>query len=133
MKYHDLQGIEIDAPFADVFAYIEDAANLPEWTNAFASVNGSRAVMRTPQGEAEIELGVISRKEPGTVDWKMTFPDGSVGHAYSRVVALGPERCVYNFVLPAPPAPLERLEGLLQEQSATLTKELHALKERLEG
>ncbi len=132
MKNHDLQGIEIDAAFEQVFTYIEDASKLPEWTNAFASVSGERAVMRTPQGEVEIGLTVNSQKKLGTLDWEMTFPDGSVGHAYTRLIALTPDRCAYSFILPNPPAPLEQLEGALEEQRTTLTRELATLKERLE-
>lgn len=133
MRYHDLQGVEIEAPFARVFGYIGEPANLPEWTNAFASVSPGRAVMRTPAGETEVGLQVRAEPALGTVDWEMTFPDGSSAHAYSRVVALGPERCAYSFVLPPPPAPLEKLEGVLAEQSAVLAKELGALKRRLEA
>jgi hypothetical protein len=69
-----------------------------------------------------IGLEVAASEPHGTVDWTMTFPDGSVGHASSRVVALGAQRCVYSLVLLPPPVPLEQLEGTLAAQSLTLAR-----------
>lgn len=132
MKRFDLQGIQLDVSDERAFAYIADDAHLPEWTHAFASVEGGRAVMRTPAGEVTVELVTLADPKRGTIDWRMNFPDGSSGRAYSRVVPLGNDACVYEFVLTAPPVPLEALEGTLAEQSRTLTQELRALKRILE-
>ena len=136
MKNCDLQGIEMTVTAERAFHYLADPANLPAWTNAFASVDvrgeNHRAVMRTPAGEVEIGLRVLASRERGTVDWEMRFPDGSQATAWSRVVALGPARCVYTFVLPTPAAALETLEGALEEQSATLRRELARLQMLLE-
>jgi tRNA-specific 2-thiouridylase len=68
----------------------------------------------------------------GTIDWYMTFPDGSVADAFSRIIPIGPDRCVYAFVLTPPPVPLEKLEGALDEQSRTLADELGRLRSILE-
>lgn len=133
MKRHDLQSIDFEIPAEQAFAYISDKTRYPEWTNAFASVEGDRALMRTPQGEVEIELVTLTDARWGTIDSRMTFPDGNVAWAYSRVLPLGPERCVYEFLLPAPPGPLEELEGDLREQSKTLARELRTLKGILEN
>ena len=88
--------------------------------------------MRTPNGEIEIGLVVQASEEQGTVDWLMTFPDGSVATAFSRVVELDPQSCVFTFVLTPPPVPLEQLEGALEAQSRTLVEELRNLKRILE-
>src|SRR5262245_43977040 len=132
MKSFDVQGIELDVPRGTALAFIADPAQLPRWTSAFASVSPGRAVMRTPGGEVGIDLEVAASPEQGTVDWRMTFPDGSVATAFSRVVALDRDRCVFAFVLTPPPVPLEQLEGALEAQSRTLTKELGKLKDILE-
>lgn len=132
MKTFDVQGIELKVPRDVAVTYIADPAQLPRWTNAFASVTPGRALMRTPEGEVAVDLEVRSSPGDGTIDWRMTFPDGSVANAYSRVVALGPGSCVYTFVLTPPPVPLERLEGALAAQSRTLREELVRLKEILE-
>ena len=132
MKQYDLQGIQIDVPAEVAFRYIADKSKYPEWTNAFVSVDGSKAVMRTPNGEVVVDLLTQTDEKRGTVDSNMTFPDGSSGWAYSRVVPLDENRCLYEFVLTAPPVPLEELEGTLEEQSRTLAKELRRLKQILE-
>jgi len=75
-------------------------------------------------------LRVDASESHGTIDWTITFPDGGVAHADSRVTPHG-DHCVYTFVLKAPPVALERLEGALAEQSRILTSELTTLARRL--
>ena len=132
MKTFDVQSIELEVPGERAFAYLADPARLPEWTSAFVRVRDGRALLRTPAGEAEIGLAVEAHADAGTVDWKMSFPDGSVAMAYSRLVRSGGERCIYSFVLMAPPVPLEQLEGALAAQSRTLAEELGTLRRVLE-
>jgi hypothetical protein len=132
LKSFDLQGIDLFVPRETAFSFIADPAQLPAWTSAFASVANGRAVMRTPGGEVDIELGVQASAEHGTVDWRMIFPDGSVATAFSRVVEIDREKCAYSFVLTPPPVPLEQLEGALEAQSRTLAEELRKLKGILE-
>jgi len=132
MKRFDVQGIDLQATSRRAFSYIADPIHLPQWTSAFASVANGRAVMRTPNGEVEIDLVVQSSEEQGTIDWLMTFPDGSVATAFSRVVKLDSKSCAFAFVLTPPPVPLEQLEGALAAQSRTLAEELQNLKRILE-
>jgi hypothetical protein len=132
MKHFDVQGIELDVPQHKALAFIADPAQLPRWTNAFASVSPGHAVMRTPGGEVTIDLAVEASPAHGTVDWRMTFPDRSVATAFSRVVEVNRDRCIFSFVLTPPPVPLEQLEGALEAQSQTLTRELKKLKDILE-
>lgn len=95
MKTFDVRTIEINAPFDRVFGYIADARKLPEWTNAFKSVSDGRALMETPNGSVEVKLVTQAARDQGTVDWIITFPDGSVATAYSRVVAADKERSLF--------------------------------------
>jgi len=115
------------------FEFIADARELPRWTEAFAEADGQRARLRTPMGEVDIQLRVSAEPSTGTVDWLMTFEDGCEAVAFSRVVPLGVDHCVYSFILMPPPVPLEALEGALEEQSRTLARELAKLKEVLEA
>jgi G3E family GTPase len=133
MKTFDVQSIGIDVPSALAFDFIADAENLTRWTSAFKRVQGEAATLETPQGAVDIRLTTIARQEARTVDWKMTFPDGSVGAAFSRVTPDGDTRSIYSFVLMAPPVPLEALEGALEAQRVTLAEELVRLKGILEG
>ena len=132
MKTFDVQAISLHVSQKRALTFIADAKHLPDWAQAFASVDGNRALMRTPSGEVEIDLEVRASSEIGSIDWYMTFPDGSIAVAYSRVVALTPDSCVYSFVLTPPPVPLEQLEGALEMQSKTLAGELIKLKGILE-
>ena len=132
MRSFDVQGIDLAVPQSKAFVFIANPAELPKWTNAFACVTARQAVMRTPSGEVMVDLEVQASAEQGTVDWRMTFPDHSVATAYSRVVEIGRDRCIFSFVLTPPPVPLEQLEGTLEAQSRTLAKELRKLKGILE-
>ena len=133
MKTFDVQSIELLVPYERAFAYVADARTLPEWTEAFAGVADGRATMRGPAGAAQVGLVVTSSPEHGTIDWRIEFPEGVAATAASRLVGLDAERCVFTFVLTAPPVPLERLEGALEAQSRTLAIELARLKRLLEG
>jgi hypothetical protein len=132
MKRFEVQGIELEVKQATAFTFIADPAQLPKWTDAFASVSDGRAVMRTPGGEIVIDLDVDASAERGTIDWRMKFPDGSLATAFSRVVGIDSTHCVFSFILTPPPVPLEQLEGALESQAHTLSRELQRLKRLLE-
>lgn len=133
MKTHDVQSVAIARPAAEVFDFVADPGNLPRWTNAFKQADATSAILVTPAGEAPIALRTVANREAGSVDWFMTFPDGSEGVAFSRVTPEGAEGAIYSFVLMAPPVPLEALEGALAEQMKILAHELESLKARLEA
>jgi hypothetical protein len=108
-------------------------ANLPHWAHAFDSVHhDGRATLKTPQGSVGVRLDVLAHAHCGTVDWRMHFPDGTVGIAQSRVVDTTRSSCIYSFVLHAPPVALEQVEGALAAQRLTLASELATLKDLLE-
>ena len=130
----DVKNVALAVPFDTAFDYIADMTRLPEWTNAFAEVSkDGKALMRTPQGEVGVQLEDTLNRNDGVIDTKMTFPDGSVATAYSRLIALGDDSCVYSFVLTPPPVALEELEGALSEQAEILEQELQTLKAKLEA
>jgi uncharacterized protein YndB with AHSA1/START domain len=133
MKTYDVQSVDIGAPSSRVFDFLADPSNLPLWTSAFKAADSRSARLETPQGVVDIELRTDARREAGTIDWRMKFPDGAVATAYSRVTPDGDTRSVYSFVLMAPPVPLEAMEGALEVQRKTLTEELTRLKELLES
>ena len=132
MSPYDLQSIAIEAPLARAFRFIADPANLPRWTHAFRTADERSAVMATPNGSVAIRLAVKASEPHGTIDWEMTFRDGAVGNACSRLVDNGPASCIYVFLLKAPPVAQEALEGTLAEQRAILRQELERLKRLLE-
>ncbi|MDO9587732.1 MAG: hypothetical protein Q7J13_07335 [Brevundimonas sp.] len=133
MKTFDVQSIGISKPAGAVFAFVAEPSNLPKWTHAFKSADSRSADLMTPSGAVPISLQTVTHEGHGTIDWKMTFPDGTAGAAYSRVTPDGVDRAVYSFVLMAPPVPLEMLEGALSAQIGVLANELSALKGLLEA
>lgn len=133
MKPFDVQSVDIAVSADRAHRYIADPVNLPQWTHAFSTADAASAIMRTPRGEVPIKLRTSSDGATGVVDWAMIFPDGSQGHAYSRVVPMGADRCIYAFVLLAPPVSLEMLEGALSTQMEILTKELASVKRIIES
>jgi hypothetical protein len=130
MQDFDVQTVELKAPFDVAFGYIADPHRLPEWTHAFRSVSDGRAMLATPRGTVEVGLEIRASREAGTVDWIMSFPDRSVGRAFSRLVDRGGSS-LFSFVLLAPPASLEQVEGALAELSRTLRDELRTLRQKL--
>jgi uncharacterized protein YndB with AHSA1/START domain len=125
-----VQSIELNVPFAEAFRYLADPTTLPEWTHAFKTADDRQATMSTPHGTVQVGLRVDASEAHGTIDWTITFPNGAIAKAHSRVT---PHRgkSIYTFVLEAPPAPLEELEGALAEQSRVLADELATLAKRL--
>jgi hypothetical protein len=133
MRTFDVQGIEIQASSAAVFAFIRDPRNLPRWAHAFRRADDESAALATPNGNIEIGLSTQADEDSGTVDWELRFPDGSTGLAQSRVTQTPRGNSIYSFVLHAPPVPLEQLEGALDAQRVTLSQELAQLKRILEA
>ena len=130
----EVRNVELAVPFEAAYSYLTDMTNLPEWTYAFSEVSeGGKALMRTPEGEIPVQLEDNVDPKNGVIDTKITFPDGGMATAYSRLVALSEGSCAYSFLLTPPPVALERLEGALSEQAQILEEELQTLKTRLEG
>jgi hypothetical protein len=133
MKTFDVQSIGIEAPRSRVFDFVAEPGNLARWTSAFQKADAQSARLETPQGAVTIEVRTDARRDAGTIDWTMVFPDGSVGTAYARVTPDGESRSVLSFVLMAPPVPLEAVEGALEAQRKILTQKLVRLETTLEA
>ena len=132
MRMFDVQGIEIVATRAKVFEFLKESGNLPQWAHAFVSAEEGRARLETPAGAVDVGLDVSADAEAGTVDWRLAFPDGTIGVAQSRVTETSRGTSIYSFVLHAPPVALEQIEGALEAQRAILQSELATLKSLME-
>ena len=122
-----VESVSLNTSSEKAFAYIAEPTNLPKWANAFKSVANGKATMVTPAGAAQVNLKVNASAAEGTIDWHITFPEGSLASAYSRVVPVSSGKSVYSFILMAPPVPLEQLEGTLDHQADSLRHELERL------
>ena len=132
MRMFDVQAVEIAVPRQAVFEFVRDPANLPKWAHAFVTAEPGRARLETPAGAVDVALRVTADAETGIIDWRLAFPDGTIGLAQSRVTDTARGTSIYSFVLHAPPVALERIEGALEAQRALLTSELATLKSLME-
>ena len=132
MRMFDVQAVEIAVPRQTVFEFVRDPANLPKWAHAFVTAEPGRARLETPAGAVDVALVVTADAETGIVDWRLAFPDGTIGLAQSRVTETARGTSIYSFVLHAPPIALELIEGVLEAQRAQLTSELATLKSLME-
>ena len=132
MRMFDVQGIEIVATRAKIFDFLREPGNLPQWAHAFVSAEEGRARLEAPAGAVDVGLDVSADAEAGTVDWRLAFPDGTIGVAQSRVTETSRGTSIYSFVLHAPPVALEQVEGALEAQRAILQSELATLKSLME-
>ena len=132
MRMFDVQAVEIAVPRQTVFEFVRDPANLPKWAHAFVTAEPGRARLETPAGAVDVALSVTADAETGIVDWRLAFPDGTIGLAQSRVTDTARGTSIYSFVLHAPPVALELIEGALEAQRALLTSELATLKSLME-
>jgi hypothetical protein len=131
MTAFKVESLRIATTLEKAFQYIADPKNLPQWTHAFKAVSNGNAIMATPAGAVEVGLKVTASASAGTIDWHMTFANGSVASAFSRLVPEAKDHCIYSFILLAPPVPLEQLEGTLNQQAQILREELTKLSEIL--
>jgi len=130
----EVLSIGIHAAPHKVFDFVADQKNDSQWSIGFSEVGEDFAIMETPNGNIKVGMKTYSNSELMTVDTVMTFPDGSIGKAFSRVIENdNGKSAIYLFVLMAPPVPLEELEGTLQEQKEQLAQELKLLKTILEN
>ena len=132
MRKFAVQGIEILATRERVFNFLREVGTLPQWAHAFVSAGEGRARLETPAGTVDVGLEVAADAATGTVDWRLAFPDGSVGVAQSRVTETTRGTCIYSFVLHAPPVALADIEGALEAQRVRLQSELATLKSLME-
>jgi hypothetical protein len=132
MRSFHVQGIEIRARRGRVFEFLKDPGNLPQWAHAFVSAEDGRARLQTAGGTVDVGLAVSADAETGVVDWRLEFPDRTVGIAHSRVTETTRGTCIYTFVLHAPPVALEQVEGALEAQRVILESELATLKSLME-
>lgn len=84
-------GVVIEAPAAEVYAFVSDPANLPRWAAGLASsaveeVDG-RWFADSPMGRVEVRFA--PQNPFGVADHEVTLPDGTVVDNPLRVLVNG--------------------------------------------
>ena len=113
----------LDAPRADVFAFLSDLDNLPLWATEFARElrhDGDRTVV--VNGLGEFVFSIDADEETGVIDM---YADGALFP--TRVVPLGADRTAYTFTMfKAPDMPDE----LFESQYDSLRREFDNIRHR---
>ena len=121
----------LDVPANDVYEYLSNVENLPEWANEFARElkwRDGEAIVSNGLGEfvfrieADPETGVIDMLAGPTPDEFALFP--------TRVVELTEEKTAFTFTMFQPPGmPNE----LFESQHASLQREFENIRARFRG
>jgi hypothetical protein len=118
----------VDAPSAEVFAFVSDVANLPLWATDFArelKLEDGKAKVVNGLGEfwfrieADPATGVVDMYAGPTEDAMAVFP--------TRVVALGPAKSAYTFTMFKAP---EMPDELFESQHRSLVREFENIRAR---
>ena len=80
-----------------------------------------RARLSTSDGAVDVGLEVSANAETGVVDWRLVFPDRSVGVAQSRITETMRGTCIYSFVLHAPPVAWNKWRAHLRSRGSCCT------------
>lgn len=131
-KNFNVLSIGINCDYKKAFDYLADQKNLSIWTNQFKKVDGNRASFDTFNGVLDVEVETFASEVHGTIDWKLTFPDGNSGWAYSRLTR-NVEGVIYAFNFVVPPMPAEELTKAVEGQTKNIEDEISKLKKVLEN
>jgi hypothetical protein len=118
----------LDAPAGDVYEYLSNVENLPEWANEFArelTWRDGEVFVRNGLGEfvfrieADPDTGVIDMLAGPTPDELAIFP--------TRVVELGGEKTAFSFTMFQQPG---MPDELFESQHASLQREFENIEAR---
>lgn len=132
VKNFEVLSIGINCDYKKAFDYVANPDNLPKWTNQFVKVNQNSASFNMFNDVVEVTFETYANEELGTIDWKITFPDGNSGMAYSRLTR-NIEGVIYAFNFILPPLQEDDLKRAYATQKDNIENEIHKLKTLLEA
>ena len=119
----------LDAPPTDVFAYLADIENLPEWATEFARelkhVDGRHKVVN---GLGEFFFELRPDETTGVIDMLAGPTEGELAVFPTRVVGLPDGSSAFTFTMFQPPG---MPDELFESQYASLLRELENVRRRL--
>ena len=118
----------LDAPKADVFAYLSRIENLPEWATDFAQeLKYEDGKAKVVNGLGEFYLTIDADATTGVIDMWAGPTEDELALFPTRVVALGDEKSAYSFTMfKAPSMPDE----LFESQYESLRREFDNIRDR---
>ena len=122
--------VSIRCPASDIYGFVVDPRNLPEWATAFCrSVrpNGDAWLVESPLGE--VGFRIVPRNSWGVLDHVVTLANGQEVLNPMRVIANGPEsEVLFTLFQPEETSDLQFLEDC-----AMVEQDLRSLKRVMEG
>ena len=121
----------LEAPKREVFDYLADVRNLPDWATEFARelkvVDGRHKVVN---GLGEFFVELHADAETGVIDMLAGSTEEELALFPTRVVALGEAKSAYSFTMfKAPGVPDE----LFESQYESLLREFDNIRRRFAG
>jgi hypothetical protein len=121
----------LPAPKRDVFAYLSEVENLPEWATEFARelkiLDGRHKVAN---GLGEFFFEVRADEETGVIDMLVGPSEDALALFPARVVPLGEGRCAFTFTMFQQPG---QTDELFESQYHSLLRELENVERRFSG
>jgi hypothetical protein len=121
----------LDAPKREVFAYLADVRNLPDWATEFARelkvVDGKHKVVN---GLGEFFVEIQADEETGVIDMLTGPTEEELAVFPTRVVAMGHDRSAFIFTMFQQPG---QPEDLFDGQYDALRRELAIVEGRFGG
>ena len=118
----------LDAPQQDVFDYLAQVDNLPDWATDFARelryVDGKAKVVN---GLGEFYVRIDSDESTGVIDIHAGPSEDELALFPTRVVPLGPTTCAFAFTMFKAP---EMPDSLFESQHESLRRELDNVRAR---
>jgi hypothetical protein len=120
----------LDAPHDEVFEYMSEIENLPEWATEFArELRRDGEDYKVVNGLGEFYFAIETNEETGVIDMFAGPTKAEMGVFPTRVVALPGGRSAYTFTMfQAPGMPDE----LFESQYASLRREFENIEKRFE-
>ena len=106
----------LEAPKADVFAYLSNLDNLPAWATEFArELKYEDGKAKVVNGLGEFYFELAADEETGVIDMRAGAAEDELALFPTRVVPLPGDRCVFTFTMfQAPGMPDELFESQYQ-------------------
>lgn len=118
----------LNAPKADVFAYLSRVENLPEWATDFAQeLKYEDGKAKVVNGLGEFYFTIDADARTGVIDMWAGPTEGELALFPTRVVGLGDDKSAYSFTMfKAPGMPDE----LFESQYESLRREFDNIRNR---
>lgn len=118
----------LDARTTDVFDYLADVRNLPEWATEFArELRFEDGKARIVNGLGEFWFSIDADRGTGVIDMYAGPSDDELALFPTRVVALPGGRTAYTFTMFQPP---EMPDELFESQYQSLLREFDNIRRR---